>query len=84
MVRKTFEMSNESGLHARVAAQFVKTTSRFQSDIWIEKENKKINAKSIMGILSIGVSSGEEFDIVTDGKDEEEAMEEIEKMLESL
>ncbi len=84
MVRKTFEINNESGLHARVAAQFVKTTSRFQSDIWIEKENQKINAKSIMGILSIGISPGEEFEIVIDGKDEIDAMEEIGKLLSSL
>lgn len=84
MIRKTFVLKNEQGLHSRAAAQFVKTTSKYDSDIFIEKGSYKLNAKSIMGILSFGISPGEEITISVDGKDEEEAMDDIEKLLESL
>ncbi|MDA3128723.1 HPr family phosphocarrier protein [Aliibacillus thermotolerans] len=83
MLEKQVEVKLETGLQARPAAQFVQEANRFQSDIFIEKEDKKINAKSIMGIMSIAVRRGEKIQLVVDGVDEEEAMESLTKFIES-
>lgn len=83
LLEKQVEVKLETGLQARPAAQFVQEANRFQSDIFIEKEDKKINAKSIMGIMSIAVRRGEKIQLVVDGVDEEEAMESLTKFIES-
>lgn len=77
MVEKTIEITNPSGLHARPAALFVQTAGKFTSNIWIKVDNKKVNAKSIMGLISLAVSKGTEITIVADGEDEELALSEI-------
>ncbi len=84
MIRKTFNLREGTGLHSRAAAQFVKITSKFKSDIFLEKKNMKLNAKSIMGILSTGITGGEDIEITAEGEDEEKAMEAIEKFLNEL
>ena len=77
MVEKTIEITNPTGLHARPAALFVQTAGKFTSNIWIKIEHKKVNAKSIMGLISLAVSKGTEITIVADGEDEELAVKEI-------
>lgn len=77
MIQKTIEIENELGLHSRVAASFVQICSKYKSEIFIKKDEFEINAKSIMGIMALGASNGENVGIVIDGPDEEEAMEEI-------
>jgi len=77
MVEKTIEITNPSGLHARPAALFVQTAGKFTSNIWIKVGDKKVNAKSIMGLISLAVSRGTEITIIADGEDEELAVNEI-------
>lgn len=78
MLTKEFEINNPIGLHARAAAVFVQTCSFFTSEIMITKEKNAVNAKSIIGVLALGVNQGETISIQIDGDDEAEAMEEIE------
>ncbi len=77
MIKKEFEIINKVGLHARPAALFVQTASKFKSQISIEKDNKTVNGKSIMGVLTLGASSGEKVTIIIDGPDENEAIQVI-------
>ena len=83
MIQKTIVVKNKSGLHARPAAQFVKIANKYKSDIEIEKQGMKVNAKSIMGVMSLAVSPGTEIAIYAKGKDEAEAMEELVALIES-
>jgi phosphotransferase system HPr (HPr) family protein len=83
MIRKTVKIANELGLHARPAAIFVKACSKYRSDVFLEKSDFKVNAKSIMGIMAMGISEGDEIDIIIDGPDEETAMKEILELLNS-
>lgn len=78
MIHRSIQIENELGLHSRIAALFVQICSKFNSDIYIEKDDFKINAKSIMGVMALGASQGESVNITIDGRDEEEAIEEIE------
>ncbi|MGE5493820.1 MAG: HPr family phosphocarrier protein [Burkholderiales bacterium] len=83
MQAKELVIKNEDGLRASRAAMFVQVASRYSSLIFVEKGNKKINAKSIMGVLSLGVKQGEKIFIFANGKDEDEAIEALEKLVNS-
>ncbi|MDQ0298306.1 catabolite repression HPr-like protein [Salibacterium salarium] len=74
MVEKTTEVKLKTGLQARPAALFVQEANRFQSDVFIEKDSKKVNAKSIMGIMSLAARTGEVIKVTVDGNDEDEAI----------
>lgn len=71
----------QDGLRASKAASFVETAGRFSSTIFVEKDNKKINAKSIMGVLSLCAKQGEKIYVYAQGKDEEEAVKAIEELI---
>jgi phosphocarrier protein len=75
MIEQTITVENRAGIHARPAALLVQTTKNFVSNIYFEKEKNRINAKSIMGIITLGASYGAEIKIIIDGEDEEFAME---------
>lgn len=75
LVEKVVTVSLESGLQARPAAQFVQEANRYSSDLFLEKQGKKINAKSIMGLMSLAIMNGEEVTLIADGEDEETAIE---------
>ncbi|WP_078414251.1 HPr family phosphocarrier protein [Priestia abyssalis] len=75
MVEKKVEVLLKTGLQARPAALFVQEANRFASDVFLEKDGKKVNAKSIMGLMSLAVNSGAGVTIIADGSDEEEAIE---------
>ncbi|MDF2612396.1 MAG: crh [Clostridia bacterium] len=75
MKKMTVEIVNPTGLHARPASDFVKRAIAFKSDVFLENGIKRMNAKSILGILAMGLSQGSQVDIITDGEDEEEALE---------
>ena len=77
--RKTVKITNPDGLRARSAAMFVAAASRFESQILVEVGNKKINAKSIMGVLALGVAEGDEILILANGPDETLALDALEK-----
>lgn len=71
---KQVEVKLKTGLQARPAALFVQEANRFSSDIFLEKDGKKVNAKSIMGLMSLAVSTGTEINIIADGDDEQNAI----------
>lgn len=83
MISHTVTINNDVGLHARPAAFFVRTCSKYRSDIFIEKDGNRVNAKSIMGIMSLGISPNEKITIITDGIDEEAAMKDIIDLVEN-
>lgn len=83
MLYKKLTMNNADGLNATNAQTLVKTASGFTSQIHIEKGNKKVNAKSIMGILSLGIKNKDSLLIFIDGNDEDGAMMSIEDLFES-
>ena len=74
MIAKTITITNDTGLHARPASVFVSTASKFKSDLMIQKDAKKINAKSILAVLALGITKGTEITISAEGPDEEEAI----------
>lgn len=75
MVEKQVEIELKTGLQARPAALFVQEANRFSSDIFLEKDGKKVNAKSIMGLMSLALGSGALINLIAEGSDEEEAVE---------
>lgn len=77
MIERNVTVELETGLQARPAAQFVQQANRFTADLFIEKDEKRVNAKSIMGLMSLAIASGEEIKLIADGSDEEEAMQEL-------
>ena len=64
-------ISNQVGLHARPATFFIQKANEFKSSIWVEKEERRVNAKSLLGVLSLGVAKGSTINIIADGVDEE-------------
>lgn len=83
MYEKTIIVKNKTGLHARPAAMFVQTANKFKSEIFVEKEGKKVNAKSIMGVMSLAVSQGTTITILAQGEDEKDAVEALVELVES-
>ncbi|NLK99594.1 MAG: HPr family phosphocarrier protein [Clostridiales bacterium] len=83
MIRKEIVINIPNGLEARPVALLVQVASQYESNIYVESEEKKINAKSIMGMMSLGLASGEKVFVTAEGKDEEEAIDNIEKYLSS-
>ncbi|MCH1625764.1 HPr family phosphocarrier protein [Fredinandcohnia quinoae] len=75
MVEKQVEIVLKTGLQARPAALFVQEANRFAADIFLEKDGKKVNAKSIMGLMSLALSSGSLVNLIAEGHDEKEAVE---------
>ncbi len=71
----------ESGLHNKQATYFIQKANEFRSSIWIEVEDRRINAKSLLGVLSMGVTTGTNVTLVADGSDEEVAVKALSEML---
>lgn len=82
MIKKNVILNNEVGLHARPAALFVQVANKFSSNIYIELKGKKVNGKSIIGVMSLGAFHGEEITLIGNGEDEKEAIEELSKLIE--
>lgn len=80
MLHKVIAIESENGLRARNAAVFVQTASVFSSQMLIEKGNKKVNAKSIMGVLSLGVGKGDTIHLIISGEDEQAALEAMQNL----
>lgn len=74
MVEQTINVQLETGLQARTAAKFVQEANRFLSDLFLEKDGKRVNAKSIMGLMSLAITKGEEITLIADGSDEDIAL----------
>ena len=75
MVKREMTITNNIGLHARPATFFIQKANTFKSSIWIEKEDRKVNAKSLLGVLSLGIAKGMVVTLVAEGQDENEAVE---------
>ncbi|MBB6215842.1 phosphocarrier protein [Anaerosolibacter carboniphilus] len=83
MTTREVTIVNKLGLHARPAALFVQMANKFTSDITVEKGSKRINAKSIMGIMSLGAGKGDVITLMVEGPDEEEAILELVDLIEN-
>ena len=81
MITRELTINNKSGLHARPASLWVQTASRFQSKIQIKRGDSVVDGKSILGILSLGLSSGSVFELLVEGDDENEAALTLEKLM---
>src|SRR5699024_10655239 len=77
LVEKSVTIELETGLEARPAAHLVQEANRFSSDLFIEKDGKTVNAKSIMGLLSLAITRGEMIQLIANGPDEEEGVEHL-------
>lgn len=80
-MRKTVEVQMDAGMEARPIALMVQTANQFSSHLYLEMDGKHVNAKSIMGMMSLGLDTGESVTVSVDGADEEEAMKSIEEYL---
>ena len=81
-VEKTLTVQNQLGLHARAAAELVKVTSEFRSEITLNKDGLQVNGKSIMGIMMLAASKGSKVKVIVEGPDAEECMAAVEKIFE--
>lgn len=81
MIEKKFKIIAETGIHARPATLLVQTASKYEADIQLEYKGKKVNLKSIMGVMSLGIGQGAEITISADGGDEELAVESLAELL---
>ena len=83
MIVKDVTVQNQVGLHARPATFFIQKANEFRSSIWVEKEERRANAKSLLGVLSLGIVNGMQITLVADGPDEEEAVEALTDLIEN-
>ena len=74
MVTQEVTINNEVGLHARPATFFIQKANEFKSCIWVEKDERRVNAKSLLGVLSLGITKGTTITLLADGSDEKEAV----------
>lgn len=81
MLTRELTINNKSGLHARPASLWVQTASRFRSKIKIKREDSVVDGKSILGILSLGLSTGSVFELLVEGEDETEAVAALENLM---
>lgn len=82
-VKKDVLVQNQVGLHARPATFFIQKANEFKSSIWVEKDERRVNAKSLLGVLSLGIVGGTSIDIIADGFDEQEAVDSLVALVES-
>ena len=78
---KDLTIENRNGLHARPAALFVKTSSRFRSEVWVEKDGEKVNGKSIMGLMMLAAGKGSVLRVTAEGDDASLLMQELEHLI---
>ncbi|MDR3120071.1 MAG: HPr family phosphocarrier protein [Clostridiales bacterium] len=77
MIHKEIKLRPGFGLHAKSAAEFIQRASNYKSSIWVEKDEKKANAKSLLGLLALGLAADTSLRIIADGEDEERAVAEL-------
>jgi len=80
MLKRTITISNKLGLHARASAKLTQTASRFQSGVWIARNGRRVNAKSIMGVMMLAAGLGSTVELETEGPDEAEALDSLERL----
>ena len=83
MYVKEVTVENQVGLHARPATFFIQKANEYKSSIWVEKEERRVNAKSLLGVLSLGIVGGTTIRIIADGTDEQAAVDGLVKLVNS-
>ncbi|MEE1056742.1 MAG: HPr family phosphocarrier protein [Acutalibacteraceae bacterium] len=83
MYVKEVEVQNQVGLHARPATFFIQKANEYKASIWVEKDERRVNAKSLLGVLSLGIVGGTTIKIIADGSDEADAVEGLVQLVES-
>ncbi len=81
MYAKDVTINNQVGLHARPATFFIQKANEFKSSIWVEREDRRVNAKSLLGVLSLGIVKGTTISLIADGADEEAAVEALVELI---
>ena len=84
MFVKEVTVENQVGLHARPATFFIQKANEYKSSIWVEKEERRVNAKSLLGVLSLGIMKGTTVTLIADGGDEKEAVDALADLIENL
>jgi phosphocarrier protein len=80
-VIKDLTIENRNGLHARPAALFLKTSSRFRAEVWVEKDGERVNGKSIMGLMMLAAGKGSVLRVIAEGEDAESVLTELEQLI---
>ena len=83
MYVKEVTINNQVGLHARPATFFIQKANEFKCSIWVEKDERRVNAKSLLGVLSLGIIKGTSVSLVADGADEKEAVDTLVELVSS-
>ena len=83
MPRREVEIVNKLGLHARAAAKLTQVASAFKSEVWLSRNDRRVNAKSIMGVMMLAAAAGSTIRIIANGSDEKDAVEQLCRLLES-
>lgn len=83
MISKEIVVQNQVGLHARPATFFIQKANEFTASIWISKDERKVNAKSLLGVLSLGITRGTAVTVIADGADEDAAVEALTSLVAS-
>ncbi|BEV09374.1 MULTISPECIES: HPr family phosphocarrier protein [unclassified Methylophilus] len=81
MAKLSLEIINKLGLHARASTKFTQTASQFKSEVWVEKNGRRVNAKSIMGVMMLAAAKGSTIDIEATGPDEDQALAALEALV---
>ena len=83
MISRDIVITNTSGLHARPATFFIQKANSYRSTIWVEKDDRRVNAKSLVGVLALGIAKGMSVTLIADGQDEKEALDGLEALVNS-
>ena len=83
MYAKEVSVQNHVGLRARPATFFIQKANEYKASVWVEKEERRVNAKSLLGVLSLGIVGGTTIKIIADGADEQEAVDALVKLVET-
>ena len=83
MTQRNVTITNNIGLHARPATFFIQKANTFKSSIWIEKDDRKVNAKSLLGVLSMGIAKGMTVTLIADGQDEDTAVNDLVELVQT-
>ncbi|HSC95554.1 MAG TPA: HPr family phosphocarrier protein [Burkholderiales bacterium] len=83
MLQQEVEIINKLGLHARASAKLTQVAGRFKSNVWVSRNGRRVNAKSIMGVMMLAAAKGSTLVVETDGPDEEEAMKAVTRLISS-
>ena len=83
MISRTVTVNNNYGLHARPATFFIQKANSYKSSIWVDKDERRVNAKSLLGVLSLGIEKGMEITLIADGEDESAALDGLAALIET-